>query len=252
MQPSLEQLLADIYALDASLREQDVEVRALVQQLLIEKPVVLVDPAFRARLRAELLKKQPVASPASTSGLPWWLFYAAPIGVTAVLILMLVPEYTKTQAPFVPTAVPNVEQADPVADEAMFINAPAEAPSTKRGAGMTSESEMSTFGMEADMAISDSISIGTQEAGRVVLVESAFLSMPAYVVVQSVGQPDTVLGMSELLLPGEQLPFAINLQTPLLASGTYEAVVYHDDGDGIKDTLSDMAVSSTFFTVSPR
>jgi hypothetical protein len=252
MQPSLEQLLADIYTLDTSLREQDVEVRALVEQLLEEKPVVAVDPAFRARLRSELLKKQTAALPTSTPGLPWWLFYAAPIGVAAVLILMLVPEYTKTQAPFVPTAVPTTEQAAPVADEAMFMNAPAEVPSTKRGAGMTSESEMSTFGMEADMAISDSISIGTQEAGRVVLVESAFISMPAYVVVQVVGQSDTVLGMSEILLPGEQLPFAINLQTPLLASDTYEAVVYHDDGDGIKDTLSDMAVSSTFFAVSPR
>lgn len=251
MQPTLEQLLADIYTLDASLREQDSDVRALVQQLLVEKPVVAVDSAFRARLRAELLEKRPVVSP-STPLLPWWLFYAAPVGVAAVLILMLVPEYTKTQVPFVPTTIPDVEQAAPVADEALFMNAPVVNPAAKREAGVYSKSEVSTFGADGDMVVSDALYIGTQEAGTLVLVESALLTTPAYVVVHEIGQRDAVLGMSDILLPGEQLPFAITLQTPLQQGDTYEAVLYYDDGDGVRAIASDTEALSIIFSVSPR
>lgn len=252
MQPTLEQLLADIYTLDASLRERDAEVRVLVEQLLAEKPTIAINTAFKARLRSELLKKQPVVATAAKT-LPWWLFYATPVGVAAILILMLVPEYTKTQAPFVPTVMPtSIEEYAPVADEALFMNVPVDSPAAKRGVGVTSENEMSTFGVAADMVTPDSLFIGTQEAGQVVLVESALLSAPAYVVIQEVGKSDAVLGMSAVLLPGELLPFTITLETPLLASGTYEAVLYTDNGDELRDTTLDAAVLSIQFTVSPR
>ena len=194
-----------------------------------------------------------VAPKIKQPALPWWLYYAAPIGFATVLILMLVPEYTKTQAPFVPTAVPTtIEQSAPEADEALFMDVPVESPAAKRGAAVSTESEQSTFGVAADMAQSDLLYVGTQEPGQVVLVESALLTAPAYVVIQEIGQSEAVLGMSDIMLLGEQLPFAVTLQTSLLSGSMYEAVLYQDDGDGLRATTSDVVVFAMSFSVSVR
>ena len=58
MKDSIELLLADIYALDPSLKERDAEVRAMVNELLKYKPSVTVSEAFAQNLRSNYLLRK--------------------------------------------------------------------------------------------------------------------------------------------------------------------------------------------------
>lgn len=94
-----EDILEDIYALDASLRNHDAEVRLLVSELVAAKPEVNPDRAFIAQLRTRVLAAGVTKTIASLrkSQNPTWLWWAlriAPVGVVAVLTLALVQQPT--------------------------------------------------------------------------------------------------------------------------------------------------------------
>ena len=55
---SLDQILADLYALDPTLKAKEDLLRPLVQELLEKKPTVDIDPMFVKRLRTQLITQE--------------------------------------------------------------------------------------------------------------------------------------------------------------------------------------------------
>lgn len=245
MKDSLELIITDIYTLDPSLVEQDGEVRALVSAFSEHKPEVRIDAAFVQSLRADLLKVVPVAPvlSATSTPSPWWMVYAAPVGVLALLLLMLVPKATPVIENEVPVDVPA-----PVMEADMYMEQEDGAVEMKRSIPV--EPEGATMMMEADTMMmgapvaSDSFQIGTQEPGRVVLLDFVSLSEPSFVVIQAYTPegPGEVIGVSPFLTAGDAQLLEVKLTVSMDADQTFYAVLYRDDGDGLFSLTADSLV----------
>ena len=251
MKDSLELIIKDIYTLDPSLVEQDGEVRALVSAFSEQKPVVVVDAAFVQSLRADLVKPARVMPVAVLTKSPWWMVYGAPVGVLALLLIMLIPK-TEPVHNEVPTIAPS-----PVREADMYFESYSDGAEeeTKRSApaGGAAESMM----MEADTMMmsapvsGDTFQISTQAPGDTVVVDFASLEQAGYLVIQAYTEegPGEVLGTSPLLAAGmiEQVQITLNVTTE--PDQTFFAVLYHDDGDGLFSPEADMMVYDQSGTV---
>jgi hypothetical protein len=235
MQPNLETILSDIYELEPTLQGEAEAVRAIVTALLDNKPNVVLDAAFAARLRAELMQgKVGAASAVTSSGAtvsPLWMWYAAPVGVFALLMLMLVPKYVHSPV-FQPVPQSTDETAPTILPMQMSEPAADVVPgaATKRMADPAADSVMdvaaTSLMMEPAGVPVDTYYIPTQLPGSEVFVEYATVSAPAFIVVFA-GDPEnslTLLGVSPLIVPG----------------ATYVAALYYDDGDGVFDMATDI------------
>ncbi len=249
MKDSLELIIKDIYTLDPSLVEQDGEVRALVSALSEQKPVVVIDAAFVQSLRADLVKParvMPVVAPTPSA---WWMVYGAPVGVLALLLIMLIPK-TEPMRNEVPTIAPS-----PVREADMYLESSDGAQETKRSAPASGAAE--SMMMEADTMMmsapvsGDTFQISTQAPGDTVVVDFASLEQAGYLVIQAYTEegPGEILGTSPLLAAGmiEQVQIVLNLTTE--PDQTFFAVLYRDDGDGLFSLEADMMVYDQSGTV---
>jgi hypothetical protein len=184
------------------------------------RPQVVIDDAFRARLRSELLQSAPAKAKtkAKPSPYPWWLIYTAPLGVTAVLLLLLQP--TLTEAPhglFESPMVPSSSSLQMESDADSF-----DAYSTmSKEAGLREETaydnpDIFTASISADRT--------TLEIGFI------SLSRPGFVILSS---EDGVVAESELILAGEQENISIPTKQSLQSGIIYTAMLYYDNGDGV-------------------
>lgn len=235
MHDSLELLLADIYALDPKLRERDAEVRVLVRELLDNKPTVKVSEVFAQNLRAKLLTPRAVPALRPQASIPSpWLRYFVPLGAIAVLLLMLVPNYVG-QPTMYDSVTPSVA---PVSAPESFS-----APDNKRSAPSAPEGASMMMLEDAAMPVSDgnSLGLGMQMPGVVVLVDYVSLLEPGFVVISRSenGQIGAVLGVSYLLFSGYNEQIEIPLSESMKAGETFIATLYLDNGDGIFDINSD-------------
>ncbi len=234
MNDSLEHILNDIYALDPSLKESDGEVRVLVSALLEAKPGVAPSESFVRELRSKLqsvslpkIAPKPILSP--------WLMYLTPVGVMAVLVLILVPNYLSA-----PTTMPS-DMATPqlMEDEVQSESMEMDTFEAANGYDMKrsvpgGEPEASVMQMTSMMAPTDSsFLIPTQQPGMVVLVEFAALNYPGFIVIQESlnGQPGGILGVSIFLKEGLTEQVQIMLQRPMGLDETFFATAYLDNGD---------------------
>ncbi len=150
----VKELLEDIYELDESLREQDVEVEQVVKQFIMSRPKPTLDKAFVKRLRDELgtaigsipvKKKQraavPVPSP-KRSVKPWlFAFSGLALGVIATFLVFSGPMLT-SYIPFIGGEAEDVTgvRIDRIAPKAFGAIAPGEVaevsamPETERSA----------------------------------------------------------------------------------------------------------------------
>ena len=245
MKDSLELIIKDIYALDPSLVERDVEVRALVSAFSAKKPVVEIDAQFVASLRGELLTAAPVSKVIQVTPSPWWMVYGAPVGVMAILLLMLIPRDTpvQNQAP--------VEESSPVMEAEVFMDIAPSAADMKRSMPTDdSEAGAATMMMEADTTMmsvepsGDTFSISTQVPGDVVFVDFVTLTQPGFLVIQAYlpEGPGEVLGLSPLLAVGSAQQIEIRLSVETEPEQTFYATLYLDDGDGLFVPKTDMLV----------
>lgn len=235
MPDNLEQIVKDLYELDPTLRSEDKAVRELVASLLANKPVVLPDQTFVEDLRAKLLvthsakpvSNRPIISP--------WLMYFAPVGVMAILLLMMVPKPLSHQVlptmtdevlPFNSSVESQVENTDEAADSKRSFMAPEVAPASV---------EMRT--MEMAVPAQDTVetfNISTQLPGQIIKVDFATFTGATFLVIQKdrQGYPGEVVGVSQVL-NGQMEGFEIALMTMMLEGEAFFATAYRDNGDGI-------------------
>ena len=237
MHDSLELLLADIYALDPTLRERDTEVRAVVSELLKNRPTVKVSEVFAQNLRAKLLTPKAVPALRPQSIPSPWMRYLVPLGALAVLLLMLVPNYVG-QPTVYDSVTPSVA---PVGAPDAFV-----APEAKRGMNQDIES-FSTMMVEdgtVPAVAGNDLGIGFQTPGVVALVDFVSLLEPGFVVISRSenGLTGAVLGSSYLLFAGYNEQIEIPLREPMKAGESFVATLYLDNGDGIFDVNSDTPV----------
>lgn len=236
MVPTLENLVRDIIALDPSLASEEEAVRTLVAELIKRKPVIAPDAAFVRELKKTLLAPS-VAENKPVPGLPFWLVYAAPVGVVAVLVLMLLPRQDNSVTP-VPEVVMPIEEAR------LFTTEP-EAASQKQSDTPAPEDTalFSTLSLPTD--VGDSFALAPEPNGESVLIEYIAVTAPSFVVVEGVGNDGVSAvsnGVSTLILPETTTPLVIELTVPLLPEQLYTATLYRDNGDGVFSVLADHPV----------
>ena len=230
MHDPLEHILADIYTLDPSLKENEGEVRVLVSALIEAKPDVVPSEIFVQELRTKLqtgvvshVAHKPVLSP--------WIMYLTPVGIMAILVLMLVPEYlTAPTHDDTGIVLPMMleESAGTQSTESLEMG------DMKRSAPVQ-ELYTPTLMQDSSMESQEStLFIPTQPVGNTVFVEYVSLSQSGFVVIETSedGQPGKVVGVSILLAPGYTSLLQIPLFTPMGIDQTFFATVYLDNGDG--------------------
>jgi len=229
---SLEQILADIYTLDPSLKESDADVRLLVTALLEAKPQIAPSESFVRELRVKL-QTVPVTIAAPKPILSPWVMYLTPVGLMAVLVLVLVPDYL---------SAPTLEyDSTPTSLEGGVFMESMDTYDAKRSGG-SEESDVSIMQMNTMMmAPEDSISISTQPPGNIAFVDYVSLTSPGFIVIKSSlnGEPGEVLGVSIYLKEGMTEQIQIVLQKPMGIDQTFFAMVYQDDGDARFDLGND-------------
>jgi hypothetical protein len=239
-----EELLKEIFELAPDLQAKENEVRTLVFSMLEQKPLIVPDVMMRAVVRTRLLARFETDIKSIKS--PWtdWLWYLAPVGAAAVIILMMIPNYQGQPAPYLP-----LPESDPVIRSG--------GARTMNDGNLTmpvSESAAKMESFEADSAANYgtfSIDLSPQKAGSLAKIGGVVSDSPVFVGVHVVGV-DEPLGVSKLILPGDTAPFTISLNAPMRVGGNYEVVLWVDNGDGVFNKLVDTTNSVSPIVIVPK
>ncbi len=245
MNEHLKSILEDLYRLDPTLKGEEEAISGIVTTLLREKPEVVPDASFVARLRAEIVSTS--VHPTRAVPSPWY-FYAAPAGVFALLLLMLVPQFVTS--PTVPAVVPQAPDSTRVVPESVpqpaYMIAPTEEEfvdipmndgvqmKSMGGAPETSSraaEDLSLMALPVGDEPMNSVYVSSLQPGMSVHVEAVFTVAPALLVVYSGTE---VLGVSEPILPGILTESTVVLSRMTHSGEELVIVLYEDrDGDGI-------------------
>lgn len=219
MEERLEDILAEIYSLDSSLKARDGEVRTLVRELMEAQPTVAPDPAFVASLRARVLASR--ASPLPAKSAPWMLpkVYFAPLGVFAVLLIIFIAN--PAHAPFV-SQIPEPDMQEML--ETMAQDA--EAPSART---MHEESVMMKSSLQVDEAglAHTELVVTPQLPGPTVTILKVSASLPGSIRISSPNVPEETLGKI-LISAGTFENLEIILSRPSRSGETLKAELYYD------------------------
>lgn len=244
-----EQLLREILELEPDLRSKENEVRTLVFSMLEHKPKVFPNVAAKLLIRARLMAEFETGLPKSVPS-PWtdWLWYMAPVGVAAVVILMMIPSLPGPTTSFVPGSnIPPVIRSG----GGETLTAPKTVPVSPAATKM----ESAEVAPEADMKmmalpVNDS-GLALRQEGELIEVElfsatSAVFSRvvvaePSFVVVRNV-EGGVVFASSDTLAQGVYLGLELSI-TDKLVPGMYEAFLYRDIGsDNVIESGTDPIV----------
>jgi hypothetical protein len=253
MKPDIDSIIEELRTDTPDLTVEDGVLRAVLLELIAKQPAVAIDEAFRVRLRAELMKGE--AAPAEKRfALPWWFAYTVPVGLTALLLLVIQPPYATA-----PVVSPNIETTETTeqsealeatetgsapttgtdsfdAAPAMLEATPAPAPAMKVGGGDDS-ARMFDAGMAEDgapMMVPESVPAYFTAAftsdRQTLLVTYLSLEVPAFLMVTG---PDEVVAVSGLFLPGEHVNVVLPITGRIESGVLYGALLYYDNGDGV-------------------
>ncbi len=223
MKHDIDTLVADICTSHPELMQAETAVRAIVKELLVNQPVVRVDDVFRARLRQELLR-QAGAQFKSKSVVPWWVIYTLPVGVTAILLLVVYPNLE--QSPLPPT------QMDTMSPESSSLQMNEQATDQMESASL----KQGDTGTEASMMATDFFTATFSDDFKSVKVAYAIFSQPGFITLFG---PGGVVATSDLIASGEHLDIVIPLNSRIQSQVIYTATLFYDDGDGIFTHESD-------------
>lgn len=243
-----EELLKEIFELEPDLRAKETEVKTLVFTMLEHKPFIVPDVMMKAVVRARLIKEFETSTKMIKS--PWtdWLWYAAPIGAAAVVILMMIPNYQGQPAPYIPPSpvIRSGGEAVSAPNSVVPVGESAAKMEVMQESADTSASDMRAFGIMS----APNIDVPAQKAGKVVMVNGVFSDVPVFVSVYA-SKNTLPLGLSKLIVPGDTAPFTIGLNAPLRVGGTYEIILFVDNGDGVFNPATDTESSVVTLQVLP-
>jgi hypothetical protein len=243
MKPDIDTIVKDLLTQNPDLAIEASTLRALVAEMVAHQPVVSVDDAFRARLRAELLAR--VAVPKEKRlALPWWLIYTVPFGVTAVLLLVVQPSPSSVPIPPAATPTPDARTTGDVPpDTATYESAPAMmmdmgdmgGGASKKAAESSDAATSASFAEDAMLydaptVASDFFTADFTPDRKAIQFTYMVVSAPVFVRITS---PDGSTLASGLLAPGEYTDLLLPMGTTIARGGTYTATLYHDNGDGV-------------------
>lgn len=217
-----DELLKELYELDPSLREHEVFLPKLIEDLANTRPSVTINPTFVADLRASLLTYKPTsAAPSQVVVSPffWWLSRLAPVGVALALFVVLMPHETVAPTlPTYPTDVPSkVPTSDVPSDEPPATNDEA----SSRSLELFSTEAVPETNLEtgtADVSIMEDMTMMAKDSGPVPLLVDPPLASTSLLTVATLTVP--VAGWVVVHEdPGGELG-------PVLHSSRYNAGVY--------------------------
>jgi hypothetical protein len=217
MKPDLDSVVAELCALDSDLAKDPVLVRQIVEELQRSTPRVAIDDAFRARLRAELLRTP--SAVAHKQQLPWWLLYTAPVGVTILLLMLVRPDFAPAPQ-VVPEAAPEAAPGTMMKMDTMMSD-------EAFGTGPAEES------LETGMAdgATDYFTAALAADSTTVTITYLSLQTPGFIVVtDAVG---TLVAVSGYITAGEHTNVTFEAPAPFASGTLYTATLFYDDGDGV-------------------
>jgi cytoskeletal protein RodZ len=241
MKPDIDIIVKDILAEDPELGLEVSALRALVSELAEKRPDVTVDATFRNELRTKLLHELYVRKEKRTR-LPWWLIYTVPVGVTAMLLIMVRPTATVVPTMPAPTSTESFDAAPAMLEM--------ERGASKRSAEMGDAAASADASMmyEAPAGSADFFTAAFTSDRMAVRLAYVSVSTPAFVVVTDA---TGVVATSDLLLPGEQTNLELLLAKAATPGATYTATLHYDNGDGVFNTVDDMpALDAAGLTIS--
>ncbi len=272
----IEDILADIYALDGSLAKHDAEVRVMIAELLEARPQATPDPDFITQLRVRVMSNAASIMVASlkkeqgTAPWLWWAIRIAPVGVFAVLTLALVQQPTNMMfAPSFDGGESSVENMQMDSVTPSTLEAPAStprseeispAPSGKRtmpyGDNTSDQAENSadTMMMQSDgdamyslkqgppIQNANAIDIFEQAPGKKVTASIVTLSVEGFVRVYAYDgeKPGELLGTSAVLSAGAMEDVPVTLSRPLADGEVGYAQLFTSDGDQVFEQNEDL------------
>jgi hypothetical protein len=243
--------MRELIALDSTFRENELEARALITLLTEKKPDVTIDEVFVRDLRARLIQpnKFPFRSPYHR--VSWWAVHLAPIGVVAILLLVLMPQgfyYTEEQS--VSTQEIGIDESieTQIPDNTSFTNDMTNAKMVPEpsGGGVKTMDSFSKMGEEggAQLRQPDHFELAAQRPGVSIIIESVTLTRPGYIIIHTFGQQGIgpIVGVSPVQNGGTTVGVPIYLRNATRYGELYYAALYHDNGNGVFSFSDDIPV----------
>ncbi len=124
-------ILTELYALDPDLERFKDDLPQIIATFEAYRPEIILNEKFVAELRTSLLAKQvkPLATMSTPVASPylWWFSRLAPVGVVVgLLMIMLIPDRTKSPTVSTPPLTPTVTPADTEMEMQTFGAPPAD------------------------------------------------------------------------------------------------------------------------------
>lgn len=265
-------LVSELIAFEETLKEHEADLRVLVSHMVTGKPEVVADATFARDLRARLLSNhvRGILSPYQKA--ERWAFRLVPLGMVALLVLMLFPERTHyiphTPSPDIDDVRTEVMNQDVSPKEASTEDSydmnvqsvPTDAPTFSGGNDMnTHESMDSRISSPSETAphmmktgeppaVPAPFTIDPQRAGPRIMVRQVTVTTPSFIVIYTydrTGQ-EIVFGVSPLLRPGSTEQVPIYTHTPTRSEGTYYALLHEDNGNRLFTKTEDVPLTDGY------
>jgi hypothetical protein len=263
-------LVSELITHDETLKEHEADLRILVSHMLAEKPKVVPNTTFAQDLRTRLLSNRLRAVLSPYQHVERWAFRLVPLGMVALLVLMLFPERThyiprttETDDMGAPPAVVDVGTyaLDPLPSEGSETSersmpVPAFSGGESVGTMDSSNSEMTTESSMAPGIMSKvapspvplPFTIDPQASGPRVVVREATVTAPSFIVLYTYDRKgnEVVFGISPLLRAGSTENVPIYTQTRTQKDGTYMARLHTDNGNGLFTLKDDVPLTDSY------
>lgn len=229
MHDTIEHITTDLYTIDPSLKERDTEVRAIIKAFMAQRPTAEIDPTFMYALRRDILAHEGHRNQPS----PWsaWFVHLAPVGVAAILMLMLVPGIIGPQP--VPEVVEVAEPSITTSSE-MATEEGADDTFAKRSGNPPTDDISLMHATGLTDTPGDSFTLPPQLPGNTMVVEYASLTAPGFLAIERIPQTGSygeIIGVTPLLPIGVTNAITVPLTTLTTVDEIFYVSLYPDNGD---------------------
>lgn len=217
-------IIEEIYQIDPSLMEYEADLSRLITALETNRPEVTVDQKFVRELRTSLLSYKPTPTPNKTpeaSQFSWWFTRLAPVGISLVLFIVLVPDLLKSPTETFILEAPDSENSE-IAPQ-MVDDVDSE---MRMDAFMLEEADDDTSMMSME-ATASSLQVAPPLAGDTLTITSLTMPTSGWVAVYTDqgGELGELLS-SSFVAKGEYTEMLLLLGNELTYPGLVTVVVY--------------------------